>query len=149
LCVDEKSQIQGLDRTQPVLPLRPGQAERRTHDYTRHGTLSLFAALEAATGKVIGRCFVRHRAREFRAFLKTIEAGASDDVDIHVIMDNVSTHKTPAICKWFAKRPRWQVHFTPTSASWINASSPISPGSSSVAASIGQPPSSRPPSAPA
>lgn len=120
LCVDEKSQIQALDRTQPLLPLRPGQAERRTHDYTRHGTLSLFAALDAATGKVIGRCFARHRAREFRAFLNAIEANVPADLDVHVIMDNVSTHKTPAICTWFAKRPRWQVHFTPTSASWIN-----------------------------
>jgi transposase len=120
LCVDEKSQIQALDRTQPLLPLRPGQAERRTHDYTRHGTLSLFAALDAATGKVIGRCFLRHRAREFRAFLNAIEANVPDDLDVHVIMDNVSSHKTPAIRKWFAKRARWHVHFTPTSASWIN-----------------------------
>ena len=120
LCVDEKSQIQALDRTQPLLPLRPGQAERRTHDYTRHGTLSLFAALDAATGKVIGRCFARHRAREFRAFLNAIEANVPDDLDIHIVMDNVSSHKTQAIRNWFAKRPRWQVHFTPTSASWIN-----------------------------
>jgi transposase len=120
LCVDEKSQIQALDRTQPMLPMRPGQAERRTHDYTRHGTLSLFAALDAATGRVIGRCFARHRAREFRAFLNTIEAHVPDDLDIHIVMDNVATHKTPAIRAWFAKRPRWHVHFTPTSASWIN-----------------------------
>ncbi len=120
LCVDEKSQIQALDRTQPLLPMRPGQAERRSHDYTRHGTLSLFAALDAATGKVIGRCFARHRAREFRSFLKTIEANVADDLDIHIVMDNVATHKTPAIRSWFAKRPRWHVHFTPTSASWIN-----------------------------
>lgn len=120
LCVDEKSQIQALDRTQPLLPLRPGQVERRTHDYTRHGTLSLFAALEAATGKIIGRCFARHRAREFRAFLNTIEANVRDDLDVHIIMDNVSTHKTQAIRNWFAKHPRWHVHYTPTSASWIN-----------------------------
>ncbi len=120
LCVDEKSQIQALDRTQPLLPMRPGQVERRSHDYTRHGTLSLFAALDAATGKVIGRCFARHRAREFRAFLKTIEANVPDDLDIHIVMDNVATHKTQAIRNWFAKRPRWHVHFTPTSASWIN-----------------------------
>jgi transposase len=120
LCLDEKSQIQALDRTQPLLPLRPGQAERRTHDYTRHGTLSLFAALDAATGKVIGRCFARHRAREFRAFLSAIEAKVPSDLDIHLVMDNVSSHKTPAIRDWLVKRPRWHVHFTPTSASWIN-----------------------------
>lgn len=120
LCVDEKSQIQALDRTQPLLPLRPGQVERRTHDYTRHGTLSLFAALDAATGKIIGRCFARHRAREFRAFLNAIEANVPDDLDIHIVMDNVSSHKTQVIRNWFARRPRWQVHFTPTSASWVN-----------------------------
>jgi transposase len=120
LCVDEKSQIQALDRTQPLLPMRPGQIERRTHDYTRHGTLSLFAALEAATGRIIGKCFARHRAREFRAFLNTVEASVPHDLDIHVVMDNVSSHKTQAIRNWFAKRPRWQVHYTPTSASWIN-----------------------------
>lgn len=120
LCIDEKSQIQALDRTQPLLPLRPGQAERRTHDYTRHGTLSLFAALDAATGKVIGRCFARHRAREFRAFLNTVEASVPGDLDVHIVMDNVSSHKTAAIGNWFARRPRWQVHYTPTSASWIN-----------------------------
>jgi transposase len=120
LCVDEKSQIQALDRTQPLLPMRPGQAERRTHDYTRHGTLSLFAALDAATGRVIGRCFARHRAREFRAFLNTVEANVPADLDVHIVMDNVSSHKTQAIRNWFAKRPRWQVHYTPTSASWLN-----------------------------
>ena len=120
LCVDEKSQIQALDRTQPLLPMRPGQVERRTHDYTRHGTLSLFAALNATTGKVIGRCFARHRAREFRAFLNTIEANVPGDLDVHIIMDNVSSHKTQAIRNWFAKRPRWHMHYTPTSASWIN-----------------------------
>jgi transposase len=120
LCVDEKSQIQALDRTQPLLPMRPGQAERRSHDYTRHGTLSLFAALETATGKIVGRCFARHRAREFRAFLNTVEANVPGDLDVHIVMDNVSSHKTQAIRNWFAKRPRWQVHYTPTSASWIN-----------------------------
>jgi transposase len=120
LCVDEKSQIQALDRTQPLLPMRPGQVERRTHDYTRHGTLSLFAALDAATGRVIGKCFARHRAREFRAFLNVIEANVPGDLDVHVIMDNVSTHKTQAIRNWFAKRPRWRTHYTPTSASWIS-----------------------------
>ena len=120
LCVDEKSQIQALDRTQPLLPMRPGQAERRSHDYKRHGTLSLFAALDVAVGKVVGRCFPRHRASEFRKFLDTVEASVPPDLDVHVIMDNVATHKTALIRHWFAKRPRWHVHFTPTSASWIN-----------------------------
>ncbi len=120
LCVDEKSQIQALDRSQPLLPMRPGQAERRSHDYTRHGTLSLFAALDTATGKVVGRCFARHRAREFRAFLNTIEAHVPPDLDVHIIMDNVSSHKTQTIRNWFARRPRWHVHYTPTSASWIS-----------------------------
>jgi transposase len=100
--------------------MRPGQAERRSHDYTRHGTLSLFAALETATGQIAGRCFARHRAREFRAFLNTLEAHVPGDLDIHIVRDNVSSHKTQAIRNWFAKRPRWQVHYTPTSASWIN-----------------------------
>lgn len=120
LCVDEKSQIQALDRTQPLLPLRPGQVERRTHDYQRHGTLSLFAALDTATGRVIGKCFARHRAREFRAFLNLIEANVPRDLDVHVVMDNVSTHKTQAVRNWFARRPRWHTHYTPTSASWIS-----------------------------
>ena len=120
LCVDEKSQIQALDRTQPLLPMRPGQAERRSHDYKRNGTLSLFAALDTATGQVIGRCFARHRAREFRAFLNTVEARVPADLDVHIIMDNLATHKTKAIRDWFARHPRWQVHYTPTSASWIN-----------------------------
>ena len=120
LCVDEKSQIQALDRTQPLLPMRPGQLERRSHDYKRHGTLSLFAALDTASGQVIGRCFARHRAREFRAFLNTVEARVPSDLDVHIIMDNLATHKTKAIRDWFARHPRWQVHYTPTSASWIN-----------------------------
>jgi transposase len=120
LCVDEKSQIQALDRSQPLLPLRPGQVERRTHDSTRHGTLSLFAALDAATGRVIGKGFARHRAREFRAFLNVIEANVPSDLDVHLILDNVSTPKTQAIRNWFAKRPRWRIHDTPTSASWIS-----------------------------
>jgi transposase len=128
LCVDEKSQIQALDRTQPLLPMRPGQAERRTHDYTRHGTLSLFAALNAATGRIMGRCFARHRAREFRAFLNTIEANVPDDLDVHIVMDNVATHKTPAIQRWFAKRPRWHVRTSPRprppGSTRSNASSP-------------------------
>ena len=120
LCLDEKSQIQALDRTQPLLPMRPGQPERRSHDYTRHGTLSLFAALETATGKIVGRCFARHRAREFRAFLNTVAASVPADHDVHIVIDNVSSHKTEAVRNWFAKRPRWHVHYTPTSASWIN-----------------------------
>lgn len=120
LCVDEKSQIQALDRTQPLLPMRPGQVERRTHDYKRHGTTSLFAALDIATGAVIGRCYPKHRSSEFRKFLDQIEANVPDDLDIHLVMDNYATHKTKAIRDWLAKRPRWHVHFTPTSASWIN-----------------------------
>jgi transposase len=120
LCVDEKSQIQALDRTQPLLAMRPGQAERRTHDYKRHGTLSLFAALDVKAGKVIGRCFRRHRAREFRKFLDTVEHNVPAELAVHIIMDNAGTHKTKLIRNWFAKRPHWHVHFTPTSASWIS-----------------------------
>ena len=120
LCVDEKSQIQALDRTQPLLPMRPGQAERRTHDYKRHGTTSLFAALDIATGKVIGRCFKRHRAKEFLTFLREIDTNVPDDLDVHLVMDNYATHKTPAIRTWLAKRPHWHIHFTPTGASWLN-----------------------------
>lgn len=120
LCVDEKSQIQALDRTQPLLPMRPGQPERRSHDYTRHGTLSLFAALDVATGKVIGKCFARHRASEFLKFLREIESNLSSDLDIHLVIDNSSTHKTPMIRRWLARHPRWHTHFTPTSSSWIN-----------------------------
>jgi transposase len=120
LSVDEKSQIQALDRTQPLLPMRPGQVERRTHDYTRHGTTSLFAALDIKTGKVIGACHRRHRAVEFRKFLDTIEANVPADLDVHVIVDNYGTHKTTAIRAWFAKRPRFHIHFTPTYGSWIN-----------------------------
>lgn len=120
LSVDEKSQIQALDRTQPLLPMRPGQAERRTHDYMRHGTTSLFAALNVASGAVIGRCQARHRSREFVQFLNTIEAQVPGDLDVHLILDNYGTHKTPAVQRWLTKRPRFHVHFTPTSASWIN-----------------------------
>ena len=120
LCVDEKSQIQALDRSQPLLPMRPGQVERRTHDYKRYGTTSLFAALDIATGAVIGRCYPKHRSTEFRKFLDQIEANVPADLDVHLIMDNYATHKTKPIRDWLAKRPRWQVHFTPTSASWIN-----------------------------
>ena len=120
LCIDEKSQIQALDRTQPMLPMRPGQVERRTHDYKRSGTTTLFAALDTATGAVIGTCKKRHRAREFRTFLDEVESAVPADLDIHVVMDNASSHKTKLIQDWFAKRPRWHRHFTPTSASWIN-----------------------------
>jgi transposase len=120
LCVDEKSQIQALDRTQPLLPMSPGQVERRTHDYVRHGTTSLFAALDAATGKVIGQVHRRHRSVEFRKFLDTIDASVPPGLDVHVVMDNYGTHKTPLIRKWLAKRPRFHVHFTPTYASWLN-----------------------------
>src|ERR671912_869910 len=120
LCVDEKSQVQALDRTQPLLPLRPGQAERRTHDYTRHGTTSLFAALDVRAGTVIGRCMPRHRAAEFRRFLDAVEARVPADLDIHVVTDDAGIHKTALIRGWFAARPRWHVHRTPTSASWLN-----------------------------
>jgi transposase len=119
-CVDEKSQIQALDRTQPMLPMRPGQVERRTHDYKRNGTTSLFAALELKTNRVIGQLHRRHRSQEFRKFLDTIEANVPADVDIHIVMDNYGTHKTAMIRSWFAKRPRFHVHFTPTYGSWIN-----------------------------
>ena len=120
LCVDEKSQIQALDRSQPLLPMRPGQPARMSHDYKRHGVTSLFAALDIATGRVIGKCYARHRAAEFRKFLDEIEANVPDDLDIHLVMDNYATHKTPLIRNWLAKRPRWHVHLTPTSASWLN-----------------------------
>ena len=118
--MDEKSRIQALDRTQPLLPMRPGQVERHTHDYTRHGTTSLFAALDIATGAVIGRCYPRHRSGEFRRFLDQIETAVPADADVHLVMDNYATHRTKPIRDWLAKRPRWHVHFTPTSASWIN-----------------------------
>jgi transposase len=120
LCVDEKAQIQALDRTQPVLPMRPGQVERRTHDYTRHGTTSLFAALNVATGTVIGEFHQRHRAVEFRKFLDTVEAAVPAALDVHLILDNYGTHKTPRIRRWLARHPRYHGHFTPTGASWIN-----------------------------
>ena len=119
-CVDEKSQIQALDRTQPLLPLRPGQAERRTYDYQRHGTTSLFAALELKTSRVISQLRRRHRSREFRQFLDTIEAQVPAELEVHIIVDNYGTHKTALIRNWFAQRPRFHVHFTPTYGSWIN-----------------------------
>jgi transposase len=122
LSVDEKSGTQALDRTQPVLPMTPGQAERGTHDYVRHGTTSLFAALDVATGKVIGRCHRRHRHQEFLKFLADIDTAVpvEDGVTIHLVMDNYATHKTPAVRRWLARHPRFVVHFTPTSASWLN-----------------------------
>ena len=120
LCVDEKTQIQALDRSQPVLPLRPGQPERRTHDYTRHGTTTLFAAFNAKTGKIISAFHQRQRAREFRKFLTIIDRRVPGRLDVHLILDNSSTHKTPAIHRWLARHPRFHLHFTPTGASWIN-----------------------------
>ena len=120
LCVDEKSQIQALDRTQPLLPLAPGVAERRTHDYKRHGTTSLFAALDLASGRVIGELHRRHRSKEFLTFLRTIETNVPASLDVHLILDNYGTHKTPSVKAWFARHPRFHVHFTPTSASWLN-----------------------------
>jgi transposase len=120
LCVDEKSQIQALNRAQPLLPMRPGQIERRSHDYVRHGTTSLFAALDMKTGKVIGECHRRHRGQEFRQFLQTVEAHVPTDLEVHLILDNYGTHKTPAIRRWLASHPRFHTHFTPTSASWLN-----------------------------
>jgi transposase len=120
LCIDEKSQVQALDRSQPVLPMRPGQAERRTHDYYRHGTTSLFAALDIATGKVIGRCHKQHRHQEFLRFLNQIDQSVSASLEIHLVLDNYATHKTPKVAAWFKKRPRYHLHFTPTSGSWLN-----------------------------
>jgi transposase len=120
LCVDEKSQIQALDRSQPILPMRPGQAERRSHDYTRHGTTSLFAALEAKTGKVIGQLHRRHRSAEFRQFLDQIDTAVPKEFDVHLVLDNYGTHKTSMIHRWLVKRPRFHLHFTPTGASWLN-----------------------------
>ena len=120
LCADEKSQIQALQRSQPLLPMRPGQIERRTHDYVRHGTTSLFAALNAKTGKVIAECHRRHRAQEFRKFLQTIDRNVPATLAIHLILDNYGTHKTLAIRRWLARHPRFHLHFTPTGASWLN-----------------------------
>lgn len=120
LCVDEKSQIQALNRTQPLIPLRPGQAERGTHDYERHGTSTLFAALDIASGKVIADCFQRHRATEFRKFLNQIDAEVPQALDVHLVMDNYATHKTPMIQRWMERHKRFHVHFVPTSSSWLN-----------------------------
>ena len=120
LCVDEKSQMQALERTQPLLPMRPGLPACRTHDYIRHGTTTLFAALDAKTGKIIGKCYRRHRATEFLKFLRVIDDSVPAKLDIHLILDNYSTHKTPAVRRWLARHPRFHVHYTPTYTSWIN-----------------------------
>jgi transposase len=120
LCVDEKSQIQALDRTAPILPMLPGTPQRATHDYKRAGTSSLYAALDLATGKVIGRLHSRHRAIEFKQFLQTLDREVPDQLAVHLVLDNSSTHKTPAIQRWLAAHPRFAVHFTPTSSSWLN-----------------------------
>jgi transposase len=120
LCVDEKSQIQALDRTAPILPMLPGTPERATHDYKRWGTSSLFAALDITTGKVVGSLHARHRAIEFKKFLQTLDHAVPAELDVHLVLDNSSTHKTPAIQRWLAAHPRFVVHFTPTSSSWLN-----------------------------
>jgi transposase len=120
LCADEKPQIQARQGTAPAFPMRPGQPGRRTHDYRRHGTTDLFAALDVKAGTVIGRCQGRHRSTEFRAFLDTVEASVPPELEIHVVLDNAATHKTRIVHDWLVKRPRFQLHFTPTSASWLN-----------------------------
>lgn len=120
LCVDEKSQVQALNRSQPLLPMLPDRPESRTHTYVRHGTTALFAALDVATGKIIGKCRRRHRASEFLQFLNQIDDSVPADLDVHVVLDNLSTHKTPAVQRWFARHPRYHVHFTPTYSSWLN-----------------------------
>jgi transposase len=120
LCVDEKPQIQAAQGTAPALPMRPGQAERRAHDYRRHGTLDLFAALDVKAGTVVGACARRHRGVEFRAFLDRVERGVPPDLEVHLVLDNLKTHKTRLIHDWLIKRPRFHLHFTPTSASWLN-----------------------------
>ncbi len=120
LCVNEKSQIQALDRTAPVLPIRPGLPERRTHDYVRHGTTNLYAALDVASGNIIADMTERHRAAEFRRFLNLINRSVPDDLEVHLVVDNSSTHKTPEIHRWLLRHPRFQLHFTPTYSSWLN-----------------------------
>jgi transposase len=120
LCVDEKSQIQALDRTAPILPMRPGIPERATHDYKRSGTSSLYAALDLTTGQVIGSLHARHRAVEFKKFLQRLDLEVPADLEVHLVLDNASTHKTPAIKRWLAAHPRFVLHFTPTSSSWLN-----------------------------
>jgi transposase len=120
LCVDEKSQIQALDRSAPVLPMMPGMPERRTHDYIRHGVTTLFAALDVATGQVTGSIHRRHRAVEFKKFLTKLDKQVPDDLDVHLICDNYSTHKAPTVNAWLAAHPRFHMHFTPTYSSWLN-----------------------------
>ena len=120
LCTDEKSQIQALNRTQPMLPLRRGQVERHTPEYQRNGTVTLFAALDVATGNVITKCFARHRAVEFRKFLDEIRRNTAEDLDIHLIVDNYSTHSAPTVKRWLAKNQRFHLHFIPTHSSWLN-----------------------------
>jgi transposase len=120
LCVDEKSQIQALDRSQPILPMLPGVPERATHDYKRSGTSSLFAALDIASGKVIGSLHARHRTIEFKKFLRQIDAAVPAELDVHLILDNYTTHKTRAVQRWLLAHPRFHLHFTPTGASWLN-----------------------------
>jgi transposase len=120
LCVDEKSQIQALNRFQPILPMMPGTPERRSHDYVRHGTTSLFAALDMASGKVIGSLKARHRATEFKKFLVEIDQSVPQDLAVHLVLDNYATHKTPEIQRWLLRHPRFHLHFTPTSGSWLN-----------------------------
>jgi transposase len=120
ISLDEKSQVQALDRTRPLLPMRPGIPARQTHDYIRHGTTSLFAALNVATGKIIGRCHRRHRHQELLRFLNQVDATLPRKGEVHVVMDNYGTHKVPKVARWFARHPRYHVHFTPTSASWLN-----------------------------
>jgi transposase len=120
LSVDEKSQIQALDRTQPILPLRPGLPERQTHDYERHGTTTLFAALNVLEGTIIAECQPRHRHQEFLRFLDRIDASIDSGLDVHLVLDNYGTHKHPEVKAWLASRPRYHVHFTPTSSSWLN-----------------------------
>jgi transposase len=119
-CVDEKTCVQALERAQPLLPLRPGQPERRTHDYERHGSLDLFAALEVATGKVLARTHERHRSVEFVRFLDAIEANVPAGREVHLVLDNLSTHKTPRVHRWLIRHPRFKLHFTPTKGSWLN-----------------------------
>jgi transposase len=120
LCVDEKSQIQALDRTAPILPILPGTPERASHDYKRSGTSSLYAALNVTTGQVIGSLHARHRAIEFKKFLQTIDREVPAELAVHLVLDNASTHKTPAIQRWLVAHPRFVLHFTPTSSSWLN-----------------------------
>jgi transposase len=121
LCMDEKSQVQALDRTQPILPLRPGLPEQRTNDYERHGTTSLFAALDIASGKVIGKCHRRHRHQEFLKFMKLVDTTLPSEAgEVHLVLDNYGTHKTPKVIRWLSRHPRYHLHFTPTSGSWVN-----------------------------